>query len=150
MEMLVVMTLLSLMVGITYPSLSAGLDSLRMRGAAEETAAVFNAALTRAERRQQAVEILVSPAENSMTVTSVDPGFVRIYQPPAGIAIAQVLPPLPIDPRLPRRFLLLPGSAAPRAGIVLAGPRGLRRMVRVDPITGVPEIRAIDTEEVLP
>jgi type II secretory pathway pseudopilin PulG len=149
MEMLLVMMIMSLMVGISYPSLSAGLDSLRMRGATEDTAAIFNAAMTRAERRQQAVEITVSPLENLISITSVEPGFLRLYQPPAGIAIVQVLPSLPVDVRLPRRFLLMPGGAPPRIGIVLAGPRGLRRLVAIDPVTGVPGIRPVDTREIL-
>jgi hypothetical protein len=43
----------------------------------------------------------------------------------------------------PRRFLLEPGGAFPRIALVLRNEKGARRSLRIDPATGVPEIRRI-------
>ena len=42
------------------------------------------------------------------------------------------------DPDAPRTFLLYPGGTVPRFGVQLMNARNVERVVRVDPITGVP------------
>ena len=63
LEMIVVVAIIALMVGISYPSISAGLDSVRMSSATGSVAAFLNAAVTHAQRRQQGVELVISPKE---------------------------------------------------------------------------------------
>lgn len=146
-----VVLIISLMAGVTFPAVTSGVDSLRLRGAGEEAAALLTSAINRAERRRIAVEVTVLPAENAMVLTSVEPGFIRRFQPANGVTIAAVLPPNPTaDPRAPRSFLVLPGGAAPRLGLILANARGVRRLVRLDPVTGVAESRTLAPEEFLP
>jgi hypothetical protein len=43
--------------------------------------------------------------------------------------------------------IVLPGGTVPRLGVVLANVRGDRRLVQIDPITGVPRIERPGTEE---
>ncbi len=136
-EMMIVVMLLSLMTAITFPSVSSGIDSLRMGSACDDIASVLNAALNRAERRQHPVEIVVSPGERSITAVSFDSGYRRRIEMPGNLRISQVLPPAPGDPSAPRHFLLFPGGAPPRLAVVLDNSRGDRRMVRIDPVSGV-------------
>ena len=56
-----------------------------------------------------------------------------------------MLPPLPQETDAPRRFLLYPGGAIPRFGVEIANRRGARRIVRVDPITGVPQVERVES-----
>lgn len=56
-ELLLVMALMSLLAGLVYPSLAGGIDSLRMRTAADSLAAFLNQGMARVERLQQPVEI---------------------------------------------------------------------------------------------
>ena len=150
-EMMMVVFIISLMAGISFPAISSGVDSLRLRSAGEEAATMFTGAMNRAERRRVAVEIAILPAENLILLTSVEPGFSKRYQPEGGVTIAAVLPRMSsADPRLPRRFLVYPGGAVPRVGVVLSNTRGARRLVRLDPITGVAESRLLEPAEVLP
>jgi hypothetical protein len=44
----------------------------------------------------------------------------------------------------PRRFLLLPGGTFPRIMLVLRNEKGARRSIRIDPATGVPDIRRVE------
>ena len=138
--MVIVVALLALLAAISYPSLSSGIDSLRITAAADSTASFLNNALNRAERRQHPVEIAILPAQRSLILTSPEPGFLRQLTLPEGVAILSVLPALPADEGAPRRFLVYPNGTVPRIGIVLANQRGARRIVSVDPITGVPSV----------
>jgi prepilin-type N-terminal cleavage/methylation domain-containing protein len=143
-EMLVVIGLISLLVGISYPALTSGIDSLRLKAATNGVVSFLNYGLSRAERRQQMVEITISKADNSIEMRSTEPGFYRKLQLPDGVSIVQVLPPLPedADPALKRDFLLYPGGTVPPLGLQLINRRNVQRVVRVDPITGVPRVGA--------
>ena len=140
MEMLVVVTIIGIMVGASYIPVTAGVDSLRLSGAAEEVASFLNGALNLAERKQQAVEIAILPEENSIALASAQPGYTKRLDLTKFVTMESVLPPSPLEPAGPRRFLIYPGGTAPRIGIVLASPRGDRRVVRIDPLTGVPRV----------
>lgn len=140
MEMLLVVMIIGVLAGISYPSIASGIDSLRIAGAADETAAILNAGLARADRRQQPVELTIAPEQGRIQLLSPDPGFRRALEMPPGVVIESVLPPLLNGMRQPRRFLLYPNGAPPRIGVVLANGRGAKRTVRLDPISGVPRI----------
>jgi prepilin-type N-terminal cleavage/methylation domain-containing protein len=145
-ELVIVVAIVGLIAGITYPSVSSGLESVHLASAADTVAAFLNAAMNRAERRQEIVELLISLKDNTMVVHSTEPGFERKIELPDGITIAAVLPALPEqDPNAPRQFILMPGGTAPRAGIEIRNRKGTRRIVRVDSMTGVPRIE-IPTE----
>lgn len=139
-EMLIVVALLGLLVGITFPSVTAGIDSLRLNSATDSIASFLNAGLNRAERLQETVEVEISLKSNTLTLRSSQPGFLRTLELPDGVVIRAVHPDIPVEPELPRRFLIFPGGTVPRIGVELVNRRGVRRIVRVDPITGVPSI----------
>jgi prepilin-type N-terminal cleavage/methylation domain-containing protein len=145
-ELLIVVALVSLLVGITFPAVGAGVDSLRLASASNRVAMFFNTALQRAERRQQVVELTIQPAENRLVLRSTDPGSERTLDLEEGVRIAAVYPALPQAEQGPRRFLLLPGGTPPRIRIELRNRRGDRRLVSVDPITGVPRIEIPQSE----
>jgi len=143
-EMLVVVALIALMVGISYPAITSGIESLRLNAATNGVVSFLDYGLSRAERRQQMVEITISKAENSLEMRSSEPGFYRKLEMPEGVSIVQVLPQLTdnSDPDLKRDFLLYPGGTIPPLGLQLINRRNVQRVVRVDPITGVPHVEA--------
>ncbi|MGC9952158.1 MAG: prepilin-type N-terminal cleavage/methylation domain-containing protein [Bryobacteraceae bacterium] len=140
MEMMVVLAIIALIVGISFPSTIAGLENVRLAAGARSVAAFMNAAANRAERRQQAIELSVSVKDNTIAMRSPDAGFLKTLGLPPGIAVRAVWPALPEPTDAPRRFLIQPGGVPPRIGIEIVNRRGGRRIVRLDPITGVTEI----------
>jgi len=100
----------------------------------------MNAAANRAERSQQAIELSVLVRENAVTMRSPEAGFMKKLDLPQGITVQGVWPPLPAPSDEPRRFLFFPGGVPPRIGIEIANAHGARRIVRLDPITGVARI----------
>jgi type II secretory pathway pseudopilin PulG len=145
MEMLVVMTVIGLIAGISIPAVSAGMDSVRFATAAENVAAFVNAAVNRAERRQVPVELAVFVREGRLAIYSTEASPVRELQLPDGITIEAVTP-AGEDGDDPRRILLLPGGAVPGLGIRLASRRGPKRLVKIDPLTGFPRIESVNPE----
>jgi len=142
--MLVVVALISLMVGVSYPAITSGIDSLRLNAATNGVVSFLDYGLSRAERRQQMVEITISKPENAIEMRSSEAGFYRRLQMPDGVRIVRVLPPLPesADPETARNFFLYPAGTVPPLGLQLINRRNVQRVVRVDPITGVPHIEA--------
>ncbi len=140
-EMMVVVTILALLAAVSFPSVTTGVDSIRLASASDQVVSFLNSGLNRAERRQTALEVTILRQENALVLASVEPGYSKRLEMPEGIRILTVLPEDPVqDPDAPRRFLLLAGAAVPRFGVVLGNSRGQRRTVRVDPITGAPQI----------
>jgi prepilin-type N-terminal cleavage/methylation domain-containing protein len=139
-EMMVVLVIIALIVGISFPSTIAGLENVRLAAGARSIAAFMNAAANRAERRQQAIELSISIKESFIVMRSPDAAFFQKLTLPPGIAVRAVWPALEAPADAPRRFLIQPGGVPPRIGIEIANRRGARRIVRLDPITGVTQI----------
>jgi prepilin-type N-terminal cleavage/methylation domain-containing protein len=139
-ELMVVVGLISLMVGISFPALTSGIDTLRLNSATTSIVSFLNSGLDRASRRQQAVEITISKPDNALEMRSTEAQFYRRLAMPDGVSIERVLPDLPDDLDARRSFMLYPGGTPPRFGVQLINRRNVERIVRVDPITGVPRV----------
>jgi prepilin-type N-terminal cleavage/methylation domain-containing protein len=140
-EMLIVVMIIGLIAAVSFPAVSSGLDNLRLASASNSIVAFLNAGLNRADRRQEAVEVAISTRDSTVTLTSAS--LSRKLEMPSGVTIERVLPRLPEEIDRPRLFLLFPGGAVPRIGIGIVNQRGVRSIVRVNPMTGVPEIERI-------
>jgi prepilin-type N-terminal cleavage/methylation domain-containing protein len=142
-EMLIVMALIALVVGMAAPSVSSGLDSLRLRSTSDAMIGFLNTALSRADTRQQAVEIVISPADGTLTAISADQGFHKVLEIASTIKILSVQPGGAGDEQnQTRRFLVYPGGSVPKIAIEIGDSTGRKRLVSVDPITGVPQANA--------
>jgi len=141
-EMIIVVALVGLIAAISFPSVTAGLESLRLTSASDSIVSFLNSGLNRAERRQEAVEITISKAENALTLRSVDPSFIKKLEMPDGVKISGLLPQHPSlgAEETSRSYLLYPGGTIPRLGVEIVNTKGSKRIVRVDPITGVPQV----------
>ena len=144
-EMLIVVTIIGLIAGISFPAVTSGIDSLRLASASDSLVSFLNGAMNRAERRQDVVEIAISIQDNAVWLTTA--GLSRKLEMPSGVTIKAVWPKFAANPDAPRRFLLLPGGAVPRLGIEIANRKGVRRLVRVNPMTGVPEIERLEINQ---
>jgi hypothetical protein len=145
------MTIIAVLTAVTYPTAIAGLDSLRLRSAADRVMNLLNLALDRADRVQQVIEIRVSPQENAISARSMDLSLNRTLELEVPVHIASVGPAepsqavdaapadsadgAPLDAQ--RRFLLYPGGTPPRITIELETKEGRKRRIFVDPVTGM-------------
>jgi len=137
MEMLIVLALIGLMAAISFPSVSSGIDRLRLRSASDSLVGFLNGSLNWAERRQQSVEILIDPANNLMIARSAGPGFQRRLEFSDQVRIASIQPALAGGEAEPMRIVVYPGGTPPAIAVTLVNGRGVQQTVRIDPITGV-------------
>jgi len=136
LEMLIVVTIIAIVAGVSVPAVTAGLSSVRLQSAAGSVASFMTSSMNRVDRHEQAAAIVVSPGDNSIAVFTAASGEKpeRMLSLPPGIRI---------EGEAPRRYLFLPGGTVPRMTVVLRNEKGSERSVRVDPVTGIPEIQRV-------
>lgn len=135
-EMLVVVAIVAIITGISFPAMTSGLDSIRLKSASDATASFLNAAMNRVDRRQEVLELVVDTKQNQLVLLSTEPGFRHTLELPPSITLLGD----------ERHVMLLPGGAPPRVVIGLTTSKGRHKLVRLDPITGVPAV----TDEAAP
>jgi prepilin-type N-terminal cleavage/methylation domain-containing protein len=134
-ELLIVLTLMALVTGISYPSAAASVESLRLRSVSDSVVSFLNTAIDRAGRRQQVIEVWIAPKDNVLIARSPDLEFSRRLDLPDGYHILAVLPAAEVSAGEPRRFLMYPGGTVPRISIEIANRAGSKRMISIDPFT---------------
>ena len=90
-----------------------------------------------AQRREQVIEVWISPQDNVLIARSPDLGFQRKLELPPNFKIASIQPAAEVPENTPRRFLMYPGGTIPRIGVELASQSGRKRIVTVDPLSGL-------------
>ncbi len=131
--MMVVVTIIAAIAGISFPAMSAGLAGIRLTSAAGSVASFLESAMNQVDRHERAAEITIVPAERAIavyTAASIPKPAGRLVMPD-GIVI---------EGEDPRRFLIIPGGAFPKIVVALKNDRGARRQIEIDPVTAVPKI----------
>ncbi len=130
-ELLVVMAIIALMVSISYPTLTRGLDGVRLKTSVGQAGAFFSSVRQAADRRQQPVQLTVDPEGNRLIALAVDGGWDDQLAFEGRIHVA--------FPAQPASLILYPGHPAPRFRLLLANESGGREGLQVNVFTGVPE-----------
>lgn len=135
-EILIVSAIIALIGGISYPSIVAGVDSMRLRSASDQVVAFVTQAMDQAQRKQLPVEFRVAPKLNRLAAHSMDSTFdkVLVIDDPVHLVSAQ-------GGEDERRFVLFPGGTPPAVRIELETKDKRRRTVTVDPLTGFAEAK---------
>jgi len=141
--MVVVVAIVGMIAAVSLPSATAGIDSVRLASASGSIATFLNAAVNQSERRQIALEVLIEPKANRLTLYSNDPRASRELALPDGITIEAIQPRQTGEENAPYRLLLLPGASTPGIGIQIANRHGSRRIIRLDPMTGFPRVESV-------
>lgn len=147
-EMMVVVGILAIFAGLSFPSFTSGLDGLRLRNASDTVAASINSAVNSAERRQLPVQIALQPALNRIVLRAAGSRADRVFELPPGIKIRRILPALFLDEAQKDRYLIIyPNGAPPQLIVELENSRGSLRQVKLDPITGVAQVADLAAAE---
>ena len=136
LELMVAMALAGMIMAISFPSLTAGLDGVRLQSSGRRIAAFVNAARERVERDQVPVEVVIE--SNRLQAVAVDSSWERTLDLGDGVEV-----PAPDgEEKARRRFVLLPGVPPPRRRIPVRTSRGRTLSVELNPLTGVPQIES--------
>lgn len=140
-EILVVVGIIGLMAGLSFPSFTAGLDGLRLRSASTTVASALNIAINTADRRQLPVQLSIQPSQNRIVLRAAESRRDQIFDIPSGIKIKRILPSLFLDEEKSDRYIVVyPNGAPPQLIVELENPRGTIRQIKLDPISGVAKV----------
>jgi prepilin-type N-terminal cleavage/methylation domain-containing protein len=139
LEMLIVVAIIGVIAGISFPAMSAGLAGVRLASAAGSAASFLTSAMNTVERREKPAEIVIQPKENRIAVFTAAAGDrpIDTLSMPAGISV---------EGEESHRFLLFPGGAFPHISLVLRSDKGGRRSIDIDPVTAVPKIARLGAD----
>ena len=141
-EMIIVLALVGLITAIAFPAVTSGLDSVRLSSASDSIVSFLNAGLNRAERGKRRSRSVISIAENKIKIMAAD--TTRELAMPESISHRQDSSCDSVGTEEQARSIVLyPNGAIPRFGVEIASSKGTRRIVRVDPITGVPQVENV-------
>lgn len=147
MEMMIVVTIIVLLSGIAYPAVASGIRSLRLDSAARDIAALENISVSRAGRLQDAVELTISRAGNTLEAQSMGGDFHQTLELGKDVRITKILPDDEMSEADPRTFFIYPGGAPPAIGVEIENRDLNERIVTLDPITGVPKVTSARAQE---
>lgn len=141
-EMMMVTAIIALMAGISFPAVSAGIDSIRLRTSCDSLAAFLNYGMTLGERRQETIFLVVEKERRTLHWQNREAKTLKDLTMPEGVQITAIQPGHPHHLDDERIIPLTAGAPFPRLTFEVANRRGSKRLVRIDPIAGVPEVSA--------
>ena len=130
-ELLVAMAIIGLMLAITFPSFTAGLDGIVLRSDIDRAGSFFNQARLQADRLQQPVQLTADPGGRKLSAVSVDGSWEESFVLNGRCHI--------VFPRQKQSLILHPSTPAPRFRLLLESERGARVGLQINLFTGVPE-----------
>jgi len=133
--------IIAVIVAVSTPSVTAGIDSVRLATATTSVAAFLNSASNHAERRERPVELVISA--KTLMFISTDPGSKHEFDAPDGISMEPVASAQSEDAEGMSRWLFMPGGAVPAVAIKLTNKHGGQRIVKLDPMTGFPRVESV-------
>ncbi len=134
LELLVAMALAGMILAISFPSLTSGLDGLRLEASGRRVAAFVNGARNRAERDQIPVEISLEAKSNRISALSAGGQWERTLELAEGVRLRND------EQDRPRRWMVYPGVPAPRLRIELVTNGGRVGVVVLDPLSGAAQV----------
>lgn len=130
-EMLVVVAIIALMVSISFPTFTTGLDGFRLRSAVDHAGTLFQQARIEADRRQQPVQFTADPRNNELRAVAVDASWRETLDLEGGLRIVQ--------PQGQQSWMLYPATPPPQMRLLLEAQTGGRRGLSINVFTGVAE-----------
>lgn len=130
-ELLIVMAIVSLMLGIAYPNVTAGLEGIRLKTTVDRAASFWADARQRADRFQEVVQVTIDPEKSEVRAMSAHSLWKETFEIGDGLSFAA--------PEKESSYMLYPGSPSPQFRLVLETASGGRSGLKVNILTGLPE-----------
>ncbi len=136
LELLVVVLIIGLAVTLTYPSLSRGATSIRMRAAGRDILNTFRVAREKAVAEQTGMRVTVDRAKQELILANDLGDGVRRYRLPEDVQIEKMAWGGAEVTEGPMAVRFLPNGSAESAEVVLKSRTGAFLRVVTDPLTG--------------
>ena len=130
-EILVTVAIIAVMVGISYPTLTRGLDGIRLQTSVSQAGTFFNRARMEATRRQRPVHFMVDPEKKQLLAIETEGGWQDELQFESGITV--------VFPMEREQLILYPGQSSPEFRLRLENRAGTRAGLKINVLTGAAE-----------
>jgi prepilin-type N-terminal cleavage/methylation domain-containing protein len=127
LELLVVITILSLMAGLALPRIGSWLDNWKLRSAADRITQTLRYARTRALFEQHFYVVEIVPGKRLVRVLQPNSGLVREFSLPEGI-----------------RFILPPSGEVGERDLWLRNEQGKTLKIHCDFLVGKPGVETVE------
>jgi len=136
LEMLVVLAIIAIAGAVVFPSITSGLETVRLRTTAERLGSTFRFARETALYRQAICQVTVDPERQMVSLEEINP-----RQPAASRLRNWELPP-EVRADIPRAgvYIFAPDGGGPEIRLVLRNSRGRTALVELDVLTGLPKV----------
>lgn len=130
-EVLVTVVIIAVMVGVSYPTLTSGLDGIRLRTSISQAGTFFSRARLQATRTQNPVQFVIDPKKKQLMASAIEGGWHGKLQFEDGVYV--------VFPADYARLILYPGQPSPEFRLKLQNRAGTRIGLKINVLTGVPE-----------
>ena len=134
-----VITIVAVVGGVVFPSVTAGLDTLRLKSTADRLANTFRFARDRALRRQTICQVTVDPKQRR--VEFEDLGLAAASESEPYRRSWEIPPEIIVRLERARTFVFPPDGGNPHVDITLANARGRTAAVEFDFLSALPRVR---------
>jgi type II secretion system protein H len=139
MEMLVVMTLIGLLASVATPSVTAGMETVKLRNSAERLAATLRLARERAVRTRHYFQVTVDPQTRRVELRDLEGDYVRDWEIPVAVNADCGLR----NAECPNTFVFPPDGSVPGTRLVLENSRKRKLAVELDAFTALPAVKEL-------
>lgn len=148
LELLIVVLVITLVMALSYPSLSRGSAALHLRSAGRDTLNVFRYAREKAVTEQTGMRVVVDAEKRQFLLTNELGDGDRTYSLPDDVRIEKMTfsGKEVTDGRMALRFL--PNGSAEKGEVLLISSNGGGLRVITDPVTGGARIEPSTEEDV--
>jgi prepilin-type N-terminal cleavage/methylation domain-containing protein len=136
LELLMVVLVAALALGVSYPTLSRGSSSLRLRAAGRDVLNTFRYAREKAVTEQTGMMVTVDKERQLLILSDSLGDRARSYTLPQGVKIQRLLRAGEEIVQGPLIVRFLPNGSADSAEVLLAADTGFFLRIVSDPITG--------------
>ncbi len=133
-EMLVVMTLIGLLASVVTPSVTAGMETVKLRNSAERLASTLRLARERAVRTRHYFQVTVDPQARRVELRDLEGDFARDWILPETIAVK-------VDHVLLYQFA--PDGSVPSLHVDLENSKRRTVSVEMDAFTALPAVKEL-------
>ncbi|NLT67708.1 MAG: prepilin-type N-terminal cleavage/methylation domain-containing protein [Acidobacteria bacterium] len=146
LELLIVVLVITLVMALSYPSLSKGSAALHLRSAGRDALNIFRYAREKAVTEQTGMRVVVDAEKRQFLLTNELGDGDRTYSLPDGVRIERMTfsGKEVTDKHMALRFL--PNGSAEKGEVLLISSNGGALRVITDPVTGGARIK-LGTEE---
>lgn len=149
LEIIITLTVITLVMAVAYPSLSRGTTSLSLRTTGRDILSILRYAREKAVSEQAEIMLVVDQDNQTVSMISATGNSARTYSLPEKVKIRTVVVEGTEADNGVSTVRFLPNGSSSEVKILIESTTGGAMKIVSDPITGVASIQSVSGEDLL-